>query len=289
MRMQTAVMLCVAALGGCYMMNSRLHPLPPTWGRTAMLEAPQILVELANQCEGDDVSRWQRPWAVSVRVRGVAGQYRINRELRVGFWPAGSAMRIESVPLSGPGSFVLLANRASGAPSLSLLLQNGLRIVRTERAAPMFEKLLGAPLTPFELEALLRGCFYRESDDHRGGIGRTAIPTLYGADWVSVPFSRNGRALFRRDSAGRPWQATTLLYPGRGLESAWRLDYHDIHERVPHRLSVTGIEARNVQLDIIQSGVLSASLPEELFAEPVSPASQPMALDDVDLAQLLSP
>jgi hypothetical protein len=78
-----------------------------------------------------------------------------------------------------------------------------------------------------------------------------------------------------------------LFYPGSGLEPAWRLDYHDIHERVPHRLLVTGIEARNVHLEIIQWDVLSASLPEELFVEPASPASQNMSLDDLDLKHLL--
>jgi hypothetical protein len=198
-------------------------------------------------------------------------------------------MRIESVPLSGNRSFVLLVNSAPGAPPPMLLLQNSTRVVRADRTATILEKVLGAPLTPMELEALLRGCYYREVDDHSSGVGRTAIPTLYGADLVSIPFGRNGRALFRRASAGHPWQATTLLYPGRGLEPAWRLDYHDIHEQVPHRLFLTGIEARNVQLEIIQSDALSASLPDELFVESVSPTTKPMSLDELDLNQLLSP
>jgi hypothetical protein len=86
-----------------------------------------------------------------------------------------------------------------------------------------------------------------------------------------------------------PWQATTLLYPGRGLEPAWRLDYHDFLERIPHRLFVTGIEAKNVRLEIIQSDVRSASLPDELFVQSVPPTVQPMSLDDLDLAPLLSP
>jgi hypothetical protein len=225
---------------------------------------------------------------MSVRVRGVAGHYRINRELRVAFWPSGSAMRIESVPIASDGSFVVLVNSAPGAPPPMLLLENGKRVVRTDRVATLFEKVLGAPLTQMELEALLRGCFYREFDDNSGGAGRTAVPTLYGADWVSIPFGRNGRALFQRTSADSPWQATTLLYPGRGLEPAWRLDYHDIHEQVPHALTLTGIEARNLHLEIVQSDVRSASLPDELLVGRVSQTSRPMSLDDVDLARLLS-
>ena len=92
MRLQAAVMLCVAVSSACEMsrgpnLTLTLSPLPLTPGRPAMFEAPQILVDLANQCEGSDLSPWRLPWAMSVRVRGVAGHYRINRELRVAFWP----------------------------------------------------------------------------------------------------------------------------------------------------------------------------------------------------------
>jgi hypothetical protein len=278
------------------MTRQSLHPLPAVPGRPAMLEGPQILTDLTNQCRGDNVGPWTRPWALNVRVHGVAGPYRVDRELRVGFWPFGSSMRIESVPISGAGSFVVLVPRGPSAPTV--LLEGGTRVARTDRAETMFGKLLGTPLAPSELEALLRGCNFSEPANHTGGVGRTGIPALYGTNWVSIPFGRNGRAFYRRASAGNPWRPTTLLYPGKGLEPSWRIDYHDIYEwrmetgtymQIPQTLLVTGVEAANLKLAVTLSNVLSASLPDDLFEGAVPPNSEVISLDQVDLARLLAP
>lgn len=284
MRTQLAVMLCIAISGACVTRGS-LHPFPSKPGRTAMLEAADLFHDLVTQCHGDDVSPWREAWAMNVRVRGVAGQYRVNRDLRVGFRPDGYSMRIESVPLSGDRSFVVLVTSAPKAPPPSLLLQNGTRVVRTDRAATLLDRLLGVPLTPAGIQALLRGCYFHQPENDIVGSG---TPTLYDPDWMSMPFGRNGRAFYRRASAGKPWQPVTLLYPGKGLEPAWRLDYHDIREHIPYTLVVTGIEAKNVRLEITQSNVLSASLPNELFTEQPLSNSQLVSLDDIDLAALFA-
>src|SRR5688572_28406891 len=142
----------------------RVHPLPQGVGRLAAIEAAKLVYEIVRECNTEPV-----PWTADVSVRGTAGSYRVNRQLKVGFWPNSSLVRIESVPLGVSDSFVLLVSGAV-VPSTTLLLANGSRVLRSERTAPVLAKVIGVPFDAHHLEALMRGCYPTDF----GGM-----PTLY--------------------------------------------------------------------------------------------------------------
>lgn len=256
--------------------NAALHPLPQGAGRVAAKEAAKLVVEILTECN----THFPIPWSADVSARGVAGSYRVNRQLKVGFWPNSSLVRIESVPQTTADAFVLLIS-GGVTPSTTLLLDNGRRVFRSDRALPLLGKVLGVPFHENQLDALLRGCYPTEF----GGI-----PTLYGEQQLLIPYGANGRAYYQREAGNGPWRLQTLFHPGNaGLESAWRMDLFDRQAQQPRRFVVNGIDAGPVRLDIRVSNVVAASLPLEMFEPKIPSASQPISLDDINLRQLYAP
>lgn len=251
-----------------------VHPLPQGVGRLAAIEAAELVHEIVSECNTEPV-----PWAADVSVRGIAGSYRVNRQLKVGFWPNSSLVRIESVPPDTSDSFVLLVSGAV-VPSTTLLLGNGSHVLRSNGTAPVFAKVIGVPFEENHVEAFLRGCYPTEF----GGF-----PTLYEHQQLLVPFGANGRAYYEREAANGPWRLQTMFYPGGGLEPAWRMDLFDLRARAPHRFVVNGIATRPLRLDIQLSNVLAASLPREMFEPTIPSTSRAISLHDINLARLLAP
>lgn len=276
-------MACIAAmsvscstrqLGGAI---PDVHPLPQDVGRLAAMDAAKLVVEIVSECNADPIPWF--PWTADVRVRGRAGFYRIDRALKVGFWPNSSLVRIESIPQETSRSFVLVVSGAV-SPSTTLLLDNGSRVLRSSRTAPVLEKVIGVPLESNQLEAMLRGCYPTEF----GGV-----PTLYENEQLLVPFGANGRAYYQREAGNGPWRLQTLFYPGKGLEPAWRMDLFDYRGRLPHRFIVNGIDTKQLRIDIQLSNIVAASLPREMFEPKIPSASRLISLDDINLSQMLAP
>ena len=251
-----------------------VHPLPQGVGRVAAIEAAKLVYEIISECNTEPV-----PWTADVSVRGIAGSYRVNRQLKVGFWPNSSLVRIESVPPNTSDSFVLLVSHAV-VPSTTLLLDNGRHVLRSNGSAPLLAKVMGVPFERNHLEAFLRGCYPTEF----GGF-----PTLYENQRLLIPFGANGRAYYQREAANGPWRLQTMFYPGTGLEPAWRMDLFDLRARVPRRFVVNGIAAKRVQVDIQLSNVVAASLPREMFEPTIPSTSRPISLDEINPARLLAP
>ena len=249
------------------------HPLPQGIGRVAAMEAAKLVTEIITECEGFPIP-WI-PWAADISVRGVAGSYRVDRQLKVGMWSDGSLARIESAPQNAPNSFVLLISGGS----TTLLLDNGRRVVSSTRSAPLLAKVIGVPFEERHLEALLRGCYPTEF----GGI-----PTLYGNEQLLLPFGANGRAYYEREMGTGPWRLQTLFHPNTGLEPAWRMDLFDPQGGRPRRFVVNGIAARPLRLEIRLSNVVAASLPREMFETKIPSTSRPISLEDIDLRRLLA-
>ena len=90
---------CRSSLGA---VNAGVHSLPQDAGRLAAMQAAKLTVEIINECSGFPVP-WI-PWSADVSVRGTAGSYRVDRQLKVGLLPNGSHLRIESVPQNRPNS-----------------------------------------------------------------------------------------------------------------------------------------------------------------------------------------
>ena len=257
------------------LLNARAHSLPRGDGRLAVAEGARLISEMATACSNETL-----PWAADVSVRGIAASYRVNRQLRVGLWPRGSLVRIESVPQNAADSFVFLISGGAAAPSATLLLDNGSRVVRSERTAPLLTKLIGAPFDPYELEALLRGCYPTDV----GGI-----PTMYGTQRLLVPFGRNGRAYYKREAANDFWRLQTLFYSNTGLEPAWRMDLFGLQGRLPRAFAITGMAGSRVRIDIHLSNVIAASLPPAMFEPTIPSTSRTISLDEIDLGRLLAP
>jgi hypothetical protein len=198
----------------------------------------------------------------------------VNRRLRVAFSPDSEVARIESVPARGANSFLLVSARES-----FLMLDDKTRVVRSPRLPLILAEVVGLPLGPAQLRRLLRGCYLLEP---------AAALVSYNDQWVSIPGDRNGRVFFHRTSPSDPWQMMTLFYPGGGLEPAWRMDYLDFREGLPHLLVVTGIGIR-IHLEIQLSNILPASLPMSLFEETIPSTSRRITADEIDLSKFLAP
>lgn len=238
------------------------------------MEAAKLVHEIISQCEDFPVP-WI-PWAADISVRGAAGSYRIDRQLKVGMWPNGSLMRIESVPQNTPNSFVLLVSGGS----TTLLVDNGSRVVSSKRSAPLLARVIGVPFEERQLEAFLRGCYPTEF----GGI-----PTLYGTEQLLLPFGANGRAYYQREMGTGPWRLQTLFHPTAGLEPAWRVDLFDLQGGRPRRFVVGGIATKSLRVDIRLSNVVAASLPREMFETKIPSTTRPISLDDINVGRLLAP
>ena len=275
--LKALALACIAATSlSCrtgYLGAPEAHPLPQGVGRLAAIEAAKLMHEIFTECEGFPVP-WI-PWAADVSVRGVAGSYRVDRQLKVGMWPNDSLVRIESVPQNTPNSFVLLVSGGSA----TLLLDNGSRVVRSSGSAPVLARVIGVPFEANQLESLLRGCYPTEF----GGI-----PTLYGNEQLLVPFGANGRAYYQREVGNGPWRLQTLFHPSTGLEPAWRMDLFDLQGGRPRRFVVSGIAARPLRVEIRLSNVVAASLPREMFETKIPSTSRPISLDDINLGRLLA-
>ena len=265
---------CRSSLGA---VNAGVHPLPQDAGRLAAMEAAKLTVEIINECSGFPVP-WI-PWSADVSVRGAAGSYRVDRQLKVGLWPNGSHVRIESVPQNRPDSFVLIVS-GGAAPSTTLVLDNGSRVWRSNTSAPLLAKVIGVPFEAHQLEAFLRGCYPTEF----GGF-----PTLYGDDRLLMPFGENGRAYYQREVGNGPWRLQTLFYPGTGLEPAWRMDLFDMQARWPRRFVVNGIASKRLRIDMRLSNIAIASLPMTMFESKIPSTSRPISLDAINLRRLLAP
>ena len=265
---------CRSSLGT---VSAEVHPLPEDAGRFAAKEAAKLAVEIMNECNGFPIP-WI-PWTADVSVRGTAGSYRIDRQLKVGLWPNGSHVRIESVPQGKAGSFVLLVS-GGVAPSTTLVLDNGARVIRSDRSSPLLAKIIGVPFEAHHLEAFLRGCYPTEF----GGF-----PTLYGDDRLLMPFGENGRAYYQREAGNGPWRLHTLFYPGTGLQPAWRMDLFDPQAGRPRRFVINGITGKRLRIDMRLSNIAIASLPMTMFEAKVPSTSRPVSLDDINLARLLAP
>ena len=187
----------------------------------------------------------------------------------------GSLVRIESVPQNAPNSFVLLVSGGS----TTLLLDNGSRVVSSNRSAPLLARVIGVPFEGRQLETLLRGCYPTEF----GGI-----PTLYGNEQLLMPFGANGRAYYQREAGNGPWRQQTLFHPSTGLEPAWRMDLSDLQGGRPRRLVVDGIATKSLRVDIRLSNVVAASLPPEMFETKIPSTSRAIAVEDINLGRLLA-
>jgi len=258
-------------------LNVDVHPLPEDAGRLAAKEAAKLTVEIMNECNGFPLP-WI-PWTADVAVRGTAGSYRIDRQLKVGLWPNGSHVRIESVPQDKEDSFVLLIS-GGVVPSTTLVLDNGTRVMQSHTSAPLLAKIIGVPFEARHLEAFLRGCYPTEF----GGF-----PTLYGDDRLLMPFAENGRAYYQRETGNGPWRLHTLFYPGTGLQPAWRMDLFDLQAGRPRRFVVNGITSKRLRIDMRLSNIAIASLPMTMFEAKIPSTSRPISLADINVARLLAP
>jgi hypothetical protein len=79
-----------------------------------------------------------------------------------------------------------------------------------------------------------------------------------------------------------------VLYPGEGLQPAWRMDYHNFHEGIARTLFVQGMDGRSVNLEIQLFNIsLLPSLPDDLFEAKLPPSTQPVKVDAIDFPRLL--
>jgi hypothetical protein len=252
-----------------------LHKIPDSVGTFAARDGAKLLLEVMNACR-DEAMGLEEPWAADLTIRGSAGGNRVDRQLKVGFQPNGLFGRIESVPATASRSSLLFVTAGGRA---TLLLDNNTRVVSGQPFPAVFAAIAGVAMDVRTLAMLLRGCHLLEP----GGY-----VTTYGNQWMSVAGGRNGYVYFHRPSPADRWRAMSLLYPGEGLQPAWRMDYHDFHEGIARTLLVEGMDGRSVSLEMRLSNVaLLPSLPNDLFEAAIPASSQPIQLDRIDVARLL--
>ena len=147
---------------------------PSGLATVATRDGVALMMELADRCS-------QTPlldsWSAEMTIRGVVGKSAVRQGLRVAFNPSLAAMRIESVPLHGAGSFVLVT---SGGPA-TLLFDDGRYLLKASRFATVLAALAGLDLGAIELSSTDSGLPHSGAD---GGVpGQVRRPLAAHPRW----------------------------------------------------------------------------------------------------------
>ena len=205
-------------------------------------------------------------------LSGKAGRQTLRGRALAGFAPG--ALRLEALAPFGSPAFILVADGSRG----TLLLPRDRRILQDVAPEDILNALIGVPLGPDDLRAVLSGC-----------VKANAMPKSgreFGPDWMSVDLDSGGTVYLQRVN-GQPaaWRVVAGRYGGLEIE------YPEFAGEQPARIvirselvpGVAGSIDRavgNVALTIGLSQVeVNGDLPrDQLVAVKVPPGMEPITL-----------
>jgi hypothetical protein len=233
--------------------------VPPSGPGTPAPEAAEAWTEATGRCRG------VKTYAASLHLAGRVGDERIPSAGATVAIAAGTGIRLQIVAIGRP-RFTL----AGTADRSTFLLHDDQRVV-TGRADEIVRTLVGAPIGPDRLLALLTGCTTRAFDiGHAERFGKRIAVT-----------TSDGRVYLER-LAGT-WRSIAGEVDGLVVQ------YRRADSAFPSGLRIDSAPGRSPVTSLVVSGIdeieVNTALRPELFAPPSAATSaKPMTLDELRAA-----
>lgn len=138
-------------------------------------------------------------------LSGKAGRQPLRGRALAGFAPG--ALRLEAIAPFGSPAFILVADGPRG----TLLLPRDRRILQDAAPEDILNALIGVPLGPDDLRAVLSGCMKANAVPQSG--------REFGPDWMAVDLDTGGTVYLHRVQ-GQPaaWRVVAGRYAGLDIE-----------------------------------------------------------------------
>jgi hypothetical protein len=184
---------------------------------------------------------------------------------------AEGAVRLEAVAPFGSPAFILTADRSSG----TLLLLRDRRLLQNAPPAGILDALIGIPLGPDDLLAVLSGCV-KASAQAIGG-------REFGPDWLAIDLAGGGEIFLRREAA--VWRIVAGRHSGLEIEYREHRTLGGLAGELPARVRIrsisggtTGVEL-SVDLNQVEiNGKLTAG---QLTAVTIPPGLSSISLEEL--------
>jgi hypothetical protein len=139
-----------------------------------------------------------------LNLSGKAGVQRLRGRALAGFAPG--ALRLEALAPFGSPAFILVADRSRG----TLLLPRDRRILQDASPEDILNALIGVPLGPDDLRAVLSGCVKANAEPITG--------RSFGSDWMSVDLRSGGTLYLHLQGQPARWHVVAGRYSGLEIE-----------------------------------------------------------------------
>lgn len=209
-----------------------------------------------------DVRTLQAELGLSGRVEG----QRLRGRVLSGFAPG--ALRLEAVsPIGGP-AFIMVADGSRG----TLLLLRDRRVLENAPPADILEALVGIPLGPDDLRAMLSGCVKADAET-------ASSARAYGPDWMRVELASGGTVFLQRRQAG--WRMVGGRYAELEIEYGRFAGDLPAQIQIGHRSSPGESAAVSLTLGLSQVEVNGELPRERLVAVKIPPGLLSITLDEL--------
>ena len=246
-----AILLSIATLlSGCGAKRVEL----PTGAGTPYADAALVYAEAVKNCGG------VKTMQATLGLSGRAGSTTLRGTVDAGF-AAPDRLRLEGRHPLGRPVFILVA---TGATS-TLLMPRDNRVLRDVAPGSIVEALVGLPLTPTELRALVSGCGFGAGDP---GEGRE-----YPGEYVAVDVA-GATTYLRRDANG--WHVAGATRPPLTVV------YSDVTSGRPATLRIVSAGTPRADLTVRLSDVnINVTMGDEVFSVDVPSEAQPLTIDQL--------
>jgi hypothetical protein len=193
-------------------------------------------------------------------LSGHAGRQRLRGRVLAGF--ATGAMRLEGVAPFGSPAFIFVADTSQG----TLLLPRDHRVLQGATPSDMLNALIGVPLGPDDLRAVLSGCIVAAGEPKTGH--------QYGPDWLSIDVAPSSVLYLQRQASG--WRIVAGRYAGLDME------YPKLGPAHPEQIVIRSAAA-DVELTIGLNQVeVNGDLPQDALVDvKIPPGTQPITIDEL--------
>ena len=245
--------MALAVIAGTACAPAVRHLTLPSGSGTPAADAPATFTSAAAACRS--VSTLQAELALA----GHAGRQRLRGRVLAGFAP--NAARLEGVAPFGSPAFILAADADRG----TLLLPRDHRVLQNAPPADILNALIGVPLGPDDLRAVLAGCV-KANAEPKGG-------RRFGDDWLSVDVDE-GIIYLQRQPSG--WRIVA------GRIANLEVEYTQLGPSGPLQVVIRSAPA-DVELSIGLNQVeVNGELPrDQLLAVKVPDGMQPITVEEL--------
>jgi hypothetical protein len=195
-------------------------------------------------------------------LSGKAGRQTLRGRALAGFAPG--ALRLEALAPFGSPAFILVADESRG----TLLLPRDRRILQDVAPEDILNALIGVPLGPDDLRAVLSGCLTAKAMPQSG--------REFGPDWMSVDLDSGGTVyLHRVQRPSAAWRIVAGRYAGLEIE------YPQFAGEQPSQIVIRSEGKVALTMGLSQVEV-NGDLPrDQLVAVKIPPGMEPITLTEL--------